>query len=334
MGSEAHNLTIMQILTQYEREQIAYSLKLKRSRRTIAKLLQRDHSIIVRELNRNRGADGTYDPLRAQQKADRRATKTNHRKLETNWRLHDWVEEKLEDGWSPELIAGRLKEQPPATLQGATVSHEQIYEYIYAGDGRWEGWYHLLHRKHRRRRQHCGRKPQKTPITERVSIHDRPEEINGRTRVGDWESDLALYRKQLEALSVQYERALMITRLHRVANRTAAENEHAISETLDALPPVLVQSMTFDNGGENVCHTTIRDTFHLTTFFCDAYAAWQKGGVENTIGLIRRYLPKDTDLSTLTDEDLEQIQEKINNRPRKKLHYLTPNEALAGALNS
>ena len=334
MGSEAHNLTIMQILSQYEREQIAYSLKLKRGVRTIARLLKRDHSVIVREFKRNRGPDGQYDPLRAQKKADLRATKTNHRKLETNWRLHDWVEEKLTKGWSPELIAGRLKEHPPATLRGAIVSHEQIYDYIYDGDGRWEGWYHLLHRKHHRRRKRCGRKPQKQTIAERVSLHDRPEEIAQRTRVGDWESDLTLYRKQKTAISVQYERKTMLTRLHRVANKTAKENERAIRETLDALPTELAKSMTFDNGGENVCHTGIRDTFHLDTFFCDAYAAWQKGGVENTIGIIRRYLPKDTDLSTLTDDDLERIQEKINNRPRKKLNYLTPNEALAGALNS
>ena len=302
MGSDAHNLTIMQILTKYEREQIAYSLKLKRGVRDIARVLKRDPGVICRELQRNTGLDGVYDPLRAQKKADLRATNTNHRKLATNWRLHDWVEQKLEDGWSPELIAGQLKHHPPATLRGATVSHEQIYEYIYEGEGRWEGWYHQLHRKHHRRHPRHGRKPQKQTISERVSIHDRPEEIDRRTRVGDWESDLALYRKQKTALSVQYERKTMITRLHRVANKTAEENERAISETLDAMPAQFAQSMTFDNGSENVCHRATRDTFHLETFFCDAYAAWQKGGVENTIGIIRRYLPKDTNLSTLTDE--------------------------------
>lgn len=324
----------MQILTQYEREQIAYSLKLKRGVRTIARLLKRDHSVIVRELRRNRLPDGTYDSLRAQKKADLRARKTNHRKLEVDWRLHDWVEKKLKAGWSPELIAGRLKEYPPKEVRGRTVSHEQIYQYIYQGEGRFEGWRHLLYRKHRRRRTRYGRKPQKTLIPERVSIHDREKEIDLRERIGDWESDLTLYRKQKEALSVQYERKTMITRLHRVANKTAAENERAIRETLNAMPAELAKSVTFDNGSENVCHTKIRDAFHLATFFCDAYSAWQKGGVENAIGLIRRSLPKTTDLSTLTDDDLEQIQEQINNRPRKKLHYQTPNEALAGALNS
>ncbi len=325
----------MQILTQYEREKIAYSLKLKRSTRDIAKAIGRsDHSVIVRELNRNRLPDGTYDPVRAQKKANLRAKKTNRRKLETDWRLHDWVAQQLKQGWSPERIAGRLKHHPPAPLKGATISYEQIYEYIYDGEGRWEGWYQLLHRKHRRRRFRCGRKPQTDRIPERVSIHDRPRVIDERARVGDWESDLALYRKQRAALAVQYERLLMITRLHKVINRTALENEQAVNQTLAGLPSALRQSLTFDNGLENVCHTSIRDTFQLDTFFCDPYAAWQKGGVENAIGLIRRYLPKTTDLATVTDDELKRIEDRLNNLPRKKLNYLTPNEALAGALNS
>lgn len=324
----------MQLLTQYEREKIAFSLKLKRGIREIARQLRRNPAVICRELARNRLPDGSYDPFRAQRKANLRARKTNVRKLETDWRLHDWVEKKLKEGWSPELIAGRLKEYCPRKLQGARVSHEQIYQYIYEGEGHFEGWHHLLHRKHVRRRKKQGRKPQKQRIPERISIHDRPEEIARRERIGDWESDLVLYWKQKEALSVQYERKLMLTRLHRVANRTAEENDQAIRKTIDALPPALARSMTFDNGSENVCHTGIRDAFLMETFFCDTYAAWQKGGVENTIGLIRRYLPKYTDLSTLTDDDLFKIQEKINNRPRKKLNYLTPNEALGVALNS
>lgn len=214
------------------------------------------------------------------------------------------------------------------------MSHEQIYRYIYEGDGRFEGWYRLLHRKHFRRRRRYGRKPQKPCIPERISIHDRPEEIDRRSRLGDWESDLAAYRRQRQALSVQYERTLMLTRLHRVADKTAEENEEAIAKTLDALPAELARSLTFDNGLENVCHARLRDAFHLDTFFCDPYSAWQKGGVENAIGLLRRYLPKSTDLAQVTDDELKRVEETLNNLPRKKLNYLTPNEALGGALNS
>lgn len=325
----------MQILNQQEREQIAFYRRLKLSLRDIAKRLNRNVSVISRELKRNRNRDGLYIPAQAQTAADRRATRTNKRRLETNEDLHDWVEQKLRSGDSPELIAGRLKECPPKQLRGASISHEQIYEYIYQGDGRFEGWYHYLIRKHANRRRKQDRKKQaKTLIKERVSIHDRPEIINLRSRFGDWESDLALFRKQTTALSVQYERKAMLTRIHRVANRSAEENEQAIIQTFEAVPPNLAQSLTQDNGLEGTCHTKIRDAFELDTFFCDPYSAWQKGGVENAIGLIRRYLPKNTNLATISDAEIHAIQEKINNRPRKKLNYRTPNEAWGVALNS
>jgi IS30 family transposase len=274
-------------------------------------------------------------PAEAQTKAERRAHKTNKRKLETDDRLHDFVEAQLKAGLSPELIAGRLREHPPKFLRGVTVSHKQIYEYIYVGEGRFEGWYHYLIRKHSKRRRKQDRKKQaKTLIKERVSIHDRPGIIDAKERFGDWESDLALFRKQKTALSVQYERKAMLIRMHKIADQTADENEQALIQTLEAVPPELAQSLTQDNGLEGTCHTKIRDTFNLQTFFCDPYCAWQKGGVENAVGLIRRYLPKTTDLATISDADIHTIQEKLNNRPRKKLNYRTPNEAWGVALNS
>ena len=325
----------MQILTFYERQKIEYYRRIKRGVREIGRRLHRNHTDIVRELKRNTVRGERYAAITAQAKADRRARKTNKRKLETDGRLHDFVEAKLKAGDSPELIAGRLKHHPPPFLHGATVSHEQIYEYIYESEGRFEGWYHFLVRKHHRRQKHQSRKKQaKTLIKERVSIHERPAVIDARQRFGDWEADQAQFKKQKQRLAVQYERKSMLIRMHKVADKTAEEHEQAITKTLDALPPELARTMTFDNGTENVCHTKIRETFNLQTFFCDAYAAWQKGGVENAVGLIRRYLPKTTDLATITDADILAIQEKLNNRPRKKLNFLTPNEVLGGALNS
>jgi transposase, IS30 family len=324
----------MQILTLFERQKIEFYLRCKYGIREIARHLERDHSVVSREIRRNLNRYGRYVSQDAQRKADFKARQTNHRKLETDWRLHDWVDKKLKSGWSPELIAGRLKEHPPKNLQGLSISHEQIYEYIYEGEGRWEGWHHYLVRKQPKRRQQKGRKPQKTKIPERISIHERPLEINRRERIGDWESDLALFRKQQEALSVQYERTLMLTRLHRVENKSAEENTLAIATTLDAFPSQLQHSLTFDNGLENVQHIMLKERFGVDTFFCDPYSAWQKGGVENTIGLIRRYLPRHTQLATVSNAQLQAIEDRLNNRPRKRLNYLTPNEALSGALNS
>ncbi len=329
----------MQILTFYERQRIEYYRRLHFGMRDIAKRIKRDHSNIVRELRRNTIPGERYSALKAQAKADRRAVKTNHRKLETDERLHDFVESQLEEGWSPQLIAGRLQgDDAPPHLHGVTVSHEQIYEYIYDGPGRYEGWYHLLIRKHRRRYPKRGRKPHKNLIPELVPITLRPDIVEQRERFGDWESDQMQFYKQAQRLSVQYERKGLLIRLHRVNNKTADENERAITKTLEPFPDEYQRSMTFDRGSENTCHPKIRDAFRMDTFFCAAYAAWQKGGVENAIGLIRRYLPKKTDLATMTNAQLHQIQEKLNNRPRKKLNYKTPNEvlqaSLGGALNS
>ena len=134
-------------------------------------------------------------------------------------------------------------------------------------------------------------------------------------------------------MSVQYERKLMLVRIHKVKNGTAEETEQAISKSIDSLPTGLFKSLTWDNGKEGVCHTKVRDNYNIQNYFCDPYSSWQKGGVENLNGLIREYLPRETDMATITDEDVYLIQEKLNNRPRKKLGYLTPNKALAVALN-
>lgn len=332
----------MQILSLYERERIEYYLKLKLGPREIGRRLKRSHGVISRELKRNRDKSGKYRADQAQRLADFKSHKTNKRKLETNQALHDYVQAQLKEGWSPELIAGKLKYEPPKALAGVYVSHEQIYEYIYEGEGRYEGWYHYLVRKHPKRRIRKGRKKQvKTMIKERVSIKDRPDEINFRERFGDWESDLALFKKQKTGLSVQYERKGMLIQIQRVLDKSAEENEAALDQTIENFPAELVKSITFDNGLENTCHTKIRDGYNVQTFFCDTYAAWQKGGVENAIGLIRRYFPRETNLDNITDEQINQIQEKLNNRPRKGLKYKTPNEVmstavkeLTGALNS
>ena len=150
-----------------------------------------------------------------------------------------------------------------------------------------------------------------------------------KTTCGHWESDTVVCRKQKTALSVQYERKTQLLRLHKVRDRSAEATEDALRDTIASLPQQAFRSITFDNGGEGSCHVRIRDDYGIQTFFCDAYASWQKGGVENINGLLRQYIPKDADLSRMTDEDISTIQEMLNNRPRKSLNYLTPDQAIA-----
>lgn len=324
----------MQLLSLREREHIEYSLRIKRSQRAIAAQLQRDPSVIRREIARNTVGGKRYVAAIAQRLANQRARITNHRKLDTDTALRTYVTDRLAAGWSPQRIAGRLTVRPPQELHGKTLCMETVYQWIYEGGGRYGGWYEYLRRQQPKRRKHRGRKPKKMIILERKSIHARPLEILERTRIGDWESDLIVFSQQRQALSVQWERTLRLCRMHRVRDHSAPENERTITESIDSLPTSLWKTITFDNGSENACHRTIRDQFTIDTFFCDTYASWQKGGVEHVNGEIRWFLPRMTKLATVSDDELEAIQEHLNNLPRKVLGYRTPNEALAEVLGS
>lgn len=315
-------------LSDYERQQIEYFLRLKYSFRLIGRRLGRDHTVISQEIKRNQGREGKYSALLAQKKTEARKHLTNRRKMETNEPLRDYVEKKLESGWSPEQIAGRFKRHCPPALKGLTISHESIYDYIYKSPGGRYLYCYLRRAKKKRQKRGFRKKQKKKPILARISIHERPGIIDLRKRYGDWESDLATFSKQKNALSVQYERKACFLRMKRVNDKTAEENEGALMENLESLPGELRQSLTFDNGGENANHAKLKESLNLKTYFCDPYSAWQKGGVENIIGLIRQYLPKRINLSLFTDGDIKNIQESLNNRPRKTLNYLTPNEVI------
>lgn len=323
-------------LTQFDREQIEYYFRLGMSGRAIAKQIGRHHSVVERELARNRSPHFAYEASKAIYFSSRRAKKTNKRKLLKSEALREYVTARLTEGWSPEQIAGRLKVAPPEGLERLTVSHEAIYQFIYEE----EPWlYHKLRRKQPVRYRKRGRRKNKTSIPERVSIHERPEVVNERLEVGHLESDTMLCKGRKVAVSVQYERKIQLVRVHKVQGFNATETKEALKQTIESLPDQFVQSITFDNGTEGAKHTEIRKEYEVATYFCDTYAAWQKGGVENVNGLLRQYLPRKTNLEHVTREQLHEIQERLNNRPRKKLNYRTPNELLqeykqSGALNS
>lgn len=320
----------MQRITFYERQIIEAKLRQGRSVRRIASFLKRDHRVIAREVRRNKGNYSPYTAITAERIAKQRERKRTRTKLEKDWALRTHVVAELQKDNSPEQIAGRLNEQPQlSVLSGKTICLETIYQYIYAGEGRFEHLYPHLRRRHHKRQRQRARKPRKATIPERISIHKRPLEATKNLRYGHWESDTAVCRTQRSVLSVQYERKSGLARIHKIADRSAPETEMAIRETIASLPQDLFKTMTFDNGGEGACHVNLRDDYGLATYFCDAYASWQKGGVENLNGLIRQYIPKNALLDHMTDEEIYAIQERLNNRPRKKLNYLTPNEVIA-----
>lgn len=309
----------------YDRQKLEYWLRTKQSLRTIAKLMKRDHSVLVRELKRNSaGNRKKYQADTAQRLAEKRRFKQHQGKLEKYPELKKYVLNKLQGEWSPDVIAGKLKSEK----QPITISHESIYRYIYEKDGRFEQWYKYLRQAQPKRHKLHSRKKCKLRIPERKSIHLRPRHVDERKRYGDWESDSVIFSKQKTILSVQSERKSKLIRIHKAENKSAEETANALIKTAESVPPDLFLTITFDNGREGAKHTEIKKEYGVETYFCDPFASWQKGGVENANKLIRYYLPRKTDLSQLTDYDIFLIQEKLNNRPRKCLNYLSPNEVI------
>lgn len=317
-------------LTLYEREQIEVWLRTGKKKKWIADKLKRDYSIIKREIKRNSGEVLVYNAQLADEYATRRRKKTNKRKLEKwqNEKLTEYVRTLLDDGWSPEEVAGRLKEHPPKEIRGCkdkTVSYESIYNWIYEGEGRFGGLYKKLRRKQKVRRPKFSRKKQvKTIIKEKVPIAQRPEVVTSRERFGDWETDSVIFTGK-NILSVQFERKSKLCRIHKCEDKSALCSEEALRDSIESLPRNLWLTITRDNGSENVLHHETE----VPSFFCDTYCSWQKGGVENLNGLIREYFPKKSNLDKIEKSYVHNVQEKLNNRARKVLNYLTPNEVLA-----
>lgn len=309
----------------YERQMLEYWLRTKLSLRNIAKIMRRTHSALSKEINKN--ADGDRKKYRAdtaQRMFERRRHKQRQGKLDKYPQLKQTVVEGLKKEWSPDVIAGKLKQ----TSHKQTISHESIYHYIYNKGGRYEGLYKYLRQGKSKRQKRYTRKSSKIRIPERISIHERPAVVGARVRYGDWESDSVIFSKQKNILSVQSERKSKLIRMHKVINKTAEETKYALIRTIESLPSELFKTITFDNGTEGAKHTEIKREYDIETYFCDPFASWQKGGVENANKLIRHYLPRSTNLDMLTDRDIYEIQEKLNNRPRKCLNYQSPNEVI------
>jgi len=315
----------MKHLTHDDRKIIEKSLRKNIGIRAVARMLGRSHSVIGYELKYNKGDHMEYSADRAQYYHEQRQLKKGNKgKIDRNETLRQYIIERLtEDQMSPEQIAGRLKRFHRETIGYAC--HETIYEFIY-GDEQIDERYYIHLRRHRPKRGKWHSRKKQQTIKDRTSIHERPEEINDKTEVGHWESDSMIFRQQKGILSVQVERIAKLTRLTRCLNKTAEETKEALIRTADSVSDVYMKSITFDNGTEGAKHMELKEMFGIETYFCDPYCSWQKGLVENTNMLIRQYLPLNTPIDKLTDKEIQMIEDKLNNRPRKALNYLTPNE--------
>lgn len=315
-----------------ERDKLAILKAEGKSIREIARVLNRDHSTIVRELKRNAAQINKdyYLPSKAQQQASARKKEAAHRCKIQDSKLRDYITQHLELGWSPEIIAGRIKQD----LKGYSISHESIYQYIY--NHAPELRRHLA-RKHRKRwSKGRNRKHQKNHIPQRISISERAPQVDHRIRFGHWEADMMEgLRSEKPALNVLVERKTRMVQITKLSDRSAKTTRKAVIERLQNVSPKARRSITYDNGHENTQHHQVNHLLKMRSYFCDPYSSWQKGTVEQTIGLVRRFIPKGWDLTSVQPRFIARIEYLLNHRPRKCLGFATPAEIfqkLDGAL--
>ena len=291
--------------------------------RQIAKTLDRSPSTVARELKRNGLKTKGYAPAYAGQMAQARRWKGS--RMERQPALRDAVLNYLAMGYSPQQVAGRLAKEQPSAI----ISHESIYRFLYAqirrtNDSSWK--YYLPQAKASRGYRRRKGRSLSHYLPGRISIHQRPDIPCGEP--GHWEADLMSFATGTQTLVIAHERS---SRLLVAALRPTKAAEPVcdfLQAILQPLPPPLRKTMTLDNGSEFAKHQRLP----LQTFFCDPHSPWQKGGVENAIGRLRRYLPRKTNPQTLTQKEITYVIQRYNNTPRKCLDFHTPAEVFSNQL--
>ena len=307
-------------LAQNQRYQIKALLKAGLNQTEIANVLGVNKSTISRELRRNRGLRG-YRPKQAQYLADNRRRERSQPRIEE----HIWQQVKtlLREEWSPEQIVGRI-----AMEQGVSISHEWIYQYIYA-DKRSGGDLYRYLRCQKVRRKRYGTYDRRGCIPNQRSIDERPAIVDSKRRFGDWEGDTVIGKGHRGALVTLVERKSLYTVIRSVLHKTAEAVRHAV---VDGLTPHIdwVHTITYDNGREFADHEGMARDLDTRIYFAHPYASWEHGLNENTNGLIRQYFPKGRNLTSVTKHEIEKVMDKLNHRPRKSLGFRTPYEVRSG----
>ena len=305
-------------LTQTQRYQIYSLLKMGHNGTEIADCLGVHKSTISREFRRNRGKRG-YRPQQAHQKAIRRRQHGRTRILPETWSM---IEARIRQDWSPEQISGRLKYE-----EDIRISHEWIYQYIYE-DKRNQGDLHRHLRCQQKRRKRYGSHDRRGKLSNRMSIEQRPDEVESRQRLGDWEADTMIGKRHKQAIVTLLERKSRLVLLQKVEQRTAEAVENAV---VQLLRPWIhdVYTITSDNGKEFANHERIAEKLNIDYYFAHPNAAWERGSNENAIGLVRQYFPKKQPFTRITEDDTAMVENLLNNRPRKCLGFKTPIEVFS-----
>jgi IS30 family transposase len=315
-------------LTDDERETISRQLAQGRSVRAIARQLQRAPSTVCREVGRN-GGRARYRATAADRRAWRRARRPKPCRLRQRPRLRAVVAAQLACQWSPQQIAGWLRQAYPRDPD-MQVSHETIYRSLFVqsrGVLKRALLQHLRRPRQRRRARAAATQP-RSRILDAVSIRERPAEAADRAVPGHWEGDLLSGAAQ-SAIITLVERQSRFVLLQRVPNKASATVVDALTRCVQRLPPGLMTSLTWDRGTELAAHRAFTVATDVQVYFCDPHSPWQRGSNENTNGLLRQYLPHGTDLATVSQRQLDAIARRLNTRPRLTLGFQTPAAKLA-----
>ncbi len=307
----------------HERDSIAVWLSSGVKIREIGRRLDRAVSSISDEINRN-SFGGVYTAIKAEEMSLKRNTACRRRNPLKNPEIYSRIWKDMRTGQSPQQVSGRLKRENGGVT---VICHETIYRYIYSEVGKSKDLIQYLVQHQKKRRKWYGRNGYQKGIQNRVSIEERDDVINQNTQFGHWEIDVVEGRKHMMGIQTFLERK---TRFYQAKLMNNIDSEVGIKVQLDhfsTLPKGARLSATFDNGRENYNHIKLLIFLKMKTYFCDPNSPWQKGSNENHNGVLRRYIPKRTDLSTITQAELDSIIEEINSRPRKCLGYETPAEA-------
>ena len=314
-----------QQLTVEDREELQLGLLRKESLRSIATRLGRSHASLSRELSRNRSpVRERYTPRVAEARAETKRTSRGRSPRLKNEKVRVYVVAHLKGGWSPEQIAGSIKEI------GETLSHEAIYQYVYAQVHRngyglvrpgKEDLRPYLARRHKKRAKMGGRKGQRILRPDGKSIETRPPVVAQRSRIGDWEGDSIESKNHGPGLNSLVDRKSGLLLLSRLQDKSSAATRVVVAKRLAGLP---AHTLTLDNGPENRMWPELEEATGTSVYFAHPYCSGERGTNENTNGLVRRYFPKGTDFGLVSDETIAAVEYALNTRPRKRLGYRTP----------
>lgn len=292
----------------------------------IAKKLGVHKTTIIREIN-NRGTPNGYFAQIAQidYESRRKESSTNASKIKHS-KTRNYILSKLQVGWSPEQISGRMK------LEGKKdqICHETIYNFIYEDEYcKREDIYHYLRRGKKKRTRWKGRSTHRSKIPNRVSISKRPKVVEKRIEFGHWEGDSVVYANQ-RVINTLNELKTGIVEFTKLDRKTAKLTAEAMSKKLSNH---IAKTLTLDNGSEFTEHQRVSEHTNVKVYFCHPYSSWERGANENANMLLRGYLPKRANIDKLTQEELDDIAEELNNRPRKRLNYHSPAETYQQLFN-